>query len=286
MKKILLSIIALYLCSGASISLPAQDTAQGMQGHGIMPPPQPGGGTAQAPAHPAANPVSAKPAGHFPAHVITGNNMQIAILAAINPTIDGRPLQKGDEIAAFSSDGQCVGVTKWRGSPKNVALCVWGANPQTPSLGGMKVGDSVHYRIWDSTHHLEAMATATYNLKPPAISGGAYMIDGISFLASLTGISAPQKPIRLLSPGDSATVAADSAAFLWTRGLSGTDRYIVEAAGDSTFSSPVFSDTLVDTAATCARKLHPGATYWWWVWGHTGESWSECTPAKQFIAAP
>ncbi len=233
-------------------------------------------------------------AGHYPEHAITGNNMTVLILASINPTIDGRPLQTGDEIAAFTPDGHYAGVSKWRGGDKNIALCVWGKNVRTSQIDGLRVGDSIRYRIWDSTNQVEAMATATYNttgvrnlrggIDHPT-TGGTYVIDGISFLASLTGISAPV-PIRLLSPHDSGAVAGDSLAFIWTRGSSDIDQYIIEAGGDSTLSSVVFADTLEDTTDYCGTSLTRGATYWWRVKGHNGENWSECTAPSRFRIAP
>jgi hypothetical protein len=240
-------------------------------------------------------PVGLSAAGHFPDHDVTGNNMVILILASINPTIDGRPLNKGDEIAAFTPDGHCAGVTKWRGEGKNIALSVWGENSLNPQIDGLRVGDSIRYRIWDSTNRMEAPATATYNttgirnqrgrIDFPT-SGGTYVIDGISFLAGLTGISAPVAPIRLLSPRDSGAVAAESLAFIWTRGSSNIDRYIIEAARDSALSSVIFEDTLVDTADYRSISLTRGAFYWWRVKGRTGENWSECTAPRGFRVAP
>jgi hypothetical protein len=237
-------------------------------------------------------------AGHFPDHAITGNNMVVLILASINPTIDGRPLNKGDEIAAFTPEGHCVGVTEWKGAGKNIALSVWGKSllhPQIDGLDGLRVGDSIQYRIWDSTNQVEAMATATYtttgvrNLRGGIdlpTSGGTYVIDGISFLASLTGISSPVAPIRLLFPRISGVVAAGSVAFTWTRGSSGIDRYIIEAAGDSALSTVIFADTLADTADHCDIPLTRGASYWWRVKGRTGENWSECSAPREFRVAP
>ncbi len=295
MKKILLPLLALYLCSGAFTTLPAQDTAQTAAKPGVVPSPQPKSAALPSPTNSAANPAKTKAAGHYPIHVITGNDMTVLIPASSNPTIDGKPLAKGDEIAVFTPDGECLWSTKWKGPGKNAVLNVWGLDPQNSKTGGIRIGDSMRYRVWDSARRIEAKAAVTYSttgmLGPTGqvifrpTSGGVYVVNGISVLASLTATSVPSTPIRLLSPGDSATVAADSAAFLWTAGVSGTDRYIVEAAGDSTLAAPVFSDTLVDTAATCVGKLRPGMTYWYRVKGHIGASWSECTRAKPFITA-
>jgi hypothetical protein len=236
-----------------------------------------------------------KPVGHYPVHMITGNDMTVLLLGAINPTIDGKPLAIGDEIAVFTPGGECLWSVKWMGTNKNTALNVWGIDPQNPQHGGMKIGDSMCYRVWDSARGVEAKASVTYNtsgIRTPAgqlvrpTSGGVYSIDGISILSSLTAFSSPPRPISLLSPGDSGSVSADSAAFLWTRGIPGIERYRIQIAADSALTSLIFSDTLVDTACRCGKSLPRGATCWWRVQGESAGSWAAFTKPGRFYVAP
>jgi hypothetical protein len=298
MKNIPLAIFSLCLCSGFFTILPAQDSAQTSPGRAVLHSSASKAGPADSTmvSHGAVNPANIKSVSHYPVHAITGNDMTVAILASINPTIDGRPLSPGDEIAAFTPDGECLWSAKWKGPGKNIVLNIWGADPQNPKLGGMKIGDSMQYRVWDSTHGREARATVTYNTTAirsatgkfmfHPTSGATYVINGISALASFTATSTPPLPIRLLSPKDSGTVPSDGAAFLWTRGPTGIDRYIVEAGGDSALASVIFSDTLLDTAAVCGTSLPSGATCWWHVKGHSGEGWNNATPVNRFRVAP
>ncbi len=65
------------------------------------------------------------------------------------------PLSNGDEIGVFSVDSAdtpkvlCAGAVVWRGV--NCAITVWGDNDQTPVKDGMHGGDTLIYRVWDSS---------------------------------------------------------------------------------------------------------------------------------------
>jgi hypothetical protein len=208
---------------------------------------------------------------HFTFTSQTGNNMTVIAQTSINPTINNQPLAKGDEIGVFTPAGLCVGARTWD-SINNKAITVWGDINVTPDTTGMFSGETLSYRIWDSSLALELPATATYDTLPPATARGTYVVNGISFLATLFAPPMPQK-ILLVSPSNSITINVDSAIFVWLKGTPLINRYALEIATDSLMSSIFFTDSAVIDTTRTYKGFSAGTSYWWRVRAHNGSGW-------------
>jgi hypothetical protein len=114
-----------------------------------------------------------------------GNNMNIFIIAPVTPTINGMPMESGDEIGVFDSLGQCFGHCKWK-SNASASITVWGYE-SVSSAKGFQPGATFHFRIWDSSTSKEAPAKATYDITTPPFIDTTYKSNGLCKLASLTG---------------------------------------------------------------------------------------------------
>ena len=117
-----------------------------------------------------------------PVHFIftsnTGNNATIMVPTGINPNISGEALENGDEIGLFTPAGLCCGAGVWDGS--NLAITVWGDDPDEEGINGFQTGEAYNFRIWDASADIEYNSVAT--------SDGelTYSINGITVLSSLT----------------------------------------------------------------------------------------------------
>jgi hypothetical protein len=122
---------------------------------------------------------------HFTVELNTGNNMTVLVKAAINPSLNGKPLSSGDEIGAFTPEGRCVGSIVW--NRNNAAITVWGDNEQTPAADGIKTGENIDFRIWDADENAEYRAVVEFS------SGSSnYSSDGIAILSHIEGREAIQ----------------------------------------------------------------------------------------------
>lgn len=216
---------------------------------------------------------------HFTFTSQTGNNMTVIVRTAINPTINGQPLAKGDEIGVFTPAGLCIGARTWD-SVNNRAITVWGDNDQTPVTDGIKVGETLSYRIWDSSLAQEVPATATYDTLPPATARGTYSVNGIAILATLFAPSLPLPPV-LISPNEAAIITVDSVVFVWFKTLPVVDTYALEIATDSLMATMISIDTLADTVHT-RKGLASGTTYWWRVKAHNASGWGSYSDTLKF----
>jgi hypothetical protein len=117
---------------------------------------------------------------HFTFTSKTGNNMIVLIRSVINPTLNGVALKKGDEIGAFTPSGLCVGAETWKDSG-NIAITIWEDDFITPVVDGIKTGEVIKYKIWDSVTEQEYPVVAVTYLSGDSI----YKTDGIAILASL-----------------------------------------------------------------------------------------------------
>jgi ligand-binding sensor domain-containing protein len=110
----------------------------------------------------------------------TGNNATISIPVSINPSINDVPLEAGDQIAAFTPSGLCVGAIVW--DVTDNVLVVWRDNDQTPEVDGIQVGEQIKLRIWQNSSNTEFTQTeVNYSL-----GDGIYTVNGVYILSSLT----------------------------------------------------------------------------------------------------
>ena len=129
---------------------------------------------------------------HFTFTAKTGSNMTLMVPRAINPTINGKALQSGDEIGVFTTGGLCVGASVWPDTG-NIPLTAWGWDSVDAAtvFSGARAGEVLEYRIWNKS--AEIPATASYSNSQPFYSAtGAYSTNGIAVLSSLTAVSLPQ----------------------------------------------------------------------------------------------
>jgi N-acetylmuramoyl-L-alanine amidase len=121
---------------------------------------------------------------HFKFVRNTGNNATVGIPLSAQPSVNGVPLEIGDEIGAFTPAGLCVGAVVWE--QKNTALTVWGDDEMTQEVDGIKPGEQISYRIWKRSTDREYQATATYSL-----GDGIYQPNAIFILSSLSARLTP-----------------------------------------------------------------------------------------------
>lgn len=214
---------------------------------------------------------------HFTFTSQTGNNMTVIVQTAINPAINGQPLASGDEIGVFTPAGVCAGARIWD-SIHNRSITVWGDNDRTPITDGMITGDTLSYRIWDSSLALEMPAAVTYDTTSPATAEAKYVINGISVCATLLAPPLPVPPV-LIAPGD--TITADSTFFVWSKGSLLVNRYALEIFDDS--GRIIFGDSSITDTTAMYRGLTNGKTYEWRVKSHNASGWGAFTVRKQFM---
>jgi len=112
----------------------------------------------------------------------TGNNATILITTASIPTINNEPIVTGDCIGVFTPRGQCAGAGIWEG--ENLSIMVWGDDSDEPGVLGFQTGESLLYKIRDSSEEAQCNAMATYSQ-----GEGTYATDEIFVLSSLYGSS-------------------------------------------------------------------------------------------------
>jgi len=117
---------------------------------------------------------------HFTFVANTGENATVVVPAEINPHYsDGTPLEAGDEIGVFTSDGMCCGAITWQGV--NQAITVWGDNSQTSGIDGFAAGDTFRFRVWQKASNNEFRATVSYQPGDSPV----YQPNGFSVLSEL-----------------------------------------------------------------------------------------------------
>jgi hypothetical protein len=105
--------------------------------------------------------VTIMPQSHYTFTDHTGNSMSILVQTSIVPTVNGNALAAGDIIGVFTSSGLCVGAKRWN-TVSNSVITVWGDNEQTPAIDGAVTGDTLSFRVWDSSAAQEVHAAVTW----------------------------------------------------------------------------------------------------------------------------
>ena len=120
----------------------------------------------------------------------TGNNSTIMILNTATPTMEGNDIANGDEIGIFTPGGLCMGFGVWDGN--NLAITVWGDDPDEPGINGFQTGEEYNFKIWDASAEKEYNTTATYE------SGSSnYSTNGISIVSKLGAVVISELEISL-----------------------------------------------------------------------------------------
>jgi hypothetical protein len=112
------------------------------------------------------------------------------VAASLGP--EGKGLEKGDEIAVYTKDGQCAGAGSWEG--ENLAIAVAGTNSQEPV--GYEAAQPLQFQVWDASAEVRYIATVTYaacnNGSLRCRGDGNYANDAFYTLASLSTDTALQ----------------------------------------------------------------------------------------------
>ncbi|MDZ7292745.1 MAG: Ig-like domain-containing protein [candidate division KSB1 bacterium] len=128
---------------------------------------------------------------HFQSLGPTSESYSIIVTSAV---IDGNTIEVGDEIGVFTPAGLCVGAAKLP-PLTNIQLAAWKDDPQTPLVvDGYTPGDTMRFKIWDSSAQLELSAKAIYQLGNGTFENGLYAI------VSLAAISNRPPVITLTGP--------------------------------------------------------------------------------------
>ncbi|HET6568578.1 MAG TPA: T9SS type A sorting domain-containing protein [Rhodothermales bacterium] len=118
----------------------------------------------------------------------TGNNATILLPASVAPTVDGRSLQNGDEIAAFAPSGECVGAVAWTG--QSTALTVWGDDPFREGKQGLLPGEPIALQIWSASSGVaysgKAVALTYSSSRSYYRPVGTYAVDAIYLISTLS----------------------------------------------------------------------------------------------------
>jgi hypothetical protein len=120
--------------------------------------------------------------------------------------------------------------------------------------------------------------SVTYTVTPVDSTGFA----GLS--AAPVSIGVPPSPPTLVSPAPGATLDTLTALLVWRTANRSADRYWLEYATDSLFTSPVTDSLITDTTATLTGLVH-GQRLWWRVRAHNSVGWGTPSPARSFRPA-
>jgi hypothetical protein len=99
------------------------------------------------------------------------------------------PVSVGAELAVFTPDGVCAGTLTWNGEA--AALAVWEDDPVTPDKDGFMPGDTLIYRLWDTSTRGELTASSV-RYDPPSPPSGRFASDAVYLVAELA-FSRPQE---------------------------------------------------------------------------------------------
>ena len=117
----------------------------------------------------------------------TGMNHSILVADSV-VSINGQGLAIGDYIGVFYNNGGdlvCGGYKQWLGS--TTVVSAWGTTPGAKN--GFDTGEEFHWKVWRSSSQMTVDMTASY--QTTFSNGGAYITNGMSAVASLTGVFAP-----------------------------------------------------------------------------------------------
>lgn len=119
---------------------------------------------------------------HFTFASNTGNNATIAIPAYSNPNVNGNTLSPGDEIGAFTPGGLCVGGIIWQN--KSEAMTIWGDNPMTPVIDGIRDGEEIRFKFWIRSNNIEIPVTNIIYSQ----GNGIYQTNGIYIISNIFSV--------------------------------------------------------------------------------------------------
>lgn len=115
---------------------------------------------------------------------LTGETATVVIGAESIPLVNGLPLQPGDELAVFTPDGLCAGMTTWSGN--SAAIAVWANDPGSDQTDGFVVGEALSFRAFSGgvVHGGDGSSVSVaFN---PNFQSGTFAVDAIYVIDELT----------------------------------------------------------------------------------------------------
>lgn len=107
---------------------------------------------------------------HFFFKDSTGDSYSIVIDSVV---IDGREVENGDEIGVFTSDSLCVGASILDDTLP-LPIVAWKDDPLTPEIDGYTLGDTMHFKFWNSSEGIEMDAEPRYTVGDGTFGYGSY----------------------------------------------------------------------------------------------------------------
>ena len=115
--------------------------------------------------------------------------MTVLINLTSTPVVGTTPIDSGDYIGAFYTDGngnlKCGGFTVWNGNPAQaISFPVYEDDSNTPNIDGFTTGDNFVWKIRTVGNGFTYDATATYSTSTPYIS--TFLSDGFAQVTSFS----------------------------------------------------------------------------------------------------
>ena len=179
------------------------------------------------------------------------------------PKIDGIALSAGDEIAAVDSTGTCIGAVRWNATTSSIPVMGYD-NTNGTVTPGMNAGQKLHFRIWDSSAHVEITVVHAHfaaHSSPVPNADSTYVANGIAALDTLLGVSPPAVP-ALTSPASGAVSQPTTLTLTWGA-VTGATSYVVQVSTVSTFATTFANQTGVASTSTSVTSLNNNTKYYW-----------------------
>ena len=126
---------------------------------------------------------------HWTAPVVSGQNMSLLVTS-----VKGVKVEEGDQIAAFSTDGNIVGVGKVDEDGR-CGMAVWGDDPSNDAVDGLILGEVFNLKLWGVDTDIE------YNLSDDSFAQGNDLVYQTNEFVALEAIAEAASPNRFyLSP--------------------------------------------------------------------------------------
>jgi hypothetical protein len=219
----------------------------------------------------------------------TGYNMTVVVQKSMGPTINGAAVGIGDLIAAYSPAGLCIGASRFADTG-STSITVWGDDDQTPAVDGAFAGDSISFRVYDSSAAFSGNAIVTWI--PVGTLGMSraytYLTNALAGIASLSAIAVINPPV-LTFPANTATGISTLPALTWGT-VATAVTYRVQVSTSSIFASTIIDDaTLVAGSKAVTPALINDTIYYWRVNATKASgtsSWSTFNSFRTAIPAP
>ncbi len=203
----------------------------------------------------------------------TGNYAFVAIPADVAILADGVAFETGDEIGVFTPDGKCVGGTVYSES-FGTSITVWGDDPHSPEVDGIRGGEAIKYRFWKKDRNKEyVVKNITYSQGDGIYTtGGIYVVSGIELMKVTPGVDVPD----LLMPENRLSHAPTTLSLVWRR-VDDFDTYNVQLTICPVFSEFTYDEEVRNDTLLTVSDLKENTTYYWKVRGTSdslGSDWS------------